>query len=77
MKKEDLVKSLSGAVKEITHVIEGKLKDIEVVDVGDVEAVRVGNAVLVTLPKGKDEFLIIKGMGGLTAPKVKKLSEVV
>jgi len=74
--RRDLVEALKGVAGKIEEAVVGRLKDIEVVDVGDVEVVRVGNSVIVSMPKGKDEFFIIKGRGFIP-PKVKRLSEVV
>jgi len=66
--KSDFVKKIG----EFVRALRGR--EIAVVDVGDVEVVKVGSEFIVTLPKGKDVFLVHKGIG-LAPTTVKKLSE--
>lgn len=59
-------------MKFVEKVKEG---DVAIIDAGDVEVVKVGNEYIITMPKGKEVFLVHKG-SGLTPSVVKKLDEV-
>lgn len=48
----------------------------EVFDIGDIEGIRIGDDIVITLPKGKDVYLITKGRG-MIASSVKKLKDIV
>jgi len=45
-------------------------------DIGDVEGIRIGNDVMITVPQGKHVYVISKGMG-LTGSSAKRLDDVV
>jgi hypothetical protein len=68
-------KMMSGAVKILgsIHATAGK---VEVIDAGDVELIKLGNEVIVSMPKGKDLFFIRTG-GGFVPTKIEKLNTVI
>ncbi|RLG44790.1 MAG: hypothetical protein DRN81_03640 [Thermoproteota archaeon] len=68
--KETFLEKIGEFVKAL------KGQDVAIVDVGDVEVVKVGSEFIVTLPKGKEVFLVHRG-SGLAPSTVKKLSDVI
>lgn len=48
----------------------------EAFDIGDIEGIRIGDDIVITLPKGKEVYFISKGRGMIRA-SVKRLEEVV
>jgi hypothetical protein len=51
--------------------------DVSILDIGDVEAIRVGADTIISIPKGKEAYLIHRGVTGLSGTTIKKLEEVV
>ncbi len=51
--------------------------EISVMDIGDVEVVRLNRDLIVSMPKGRDVFLVHKGATGLTGTTIKKLEEII
>jgi hypothetical protein len=70
-KKEGIFGKLSESFKKIT----GALGGIEAVDIGDIEIIKIGHDIIVSLPHGKDTFLVHRIPFGKS--EVSKLSEVV
>jgi hypothetical protein len=74
MPDEDSITSLREIAEKIKST---SSSDIDIVDVGDVEVIKVGEDILASLPKGKDVWFINRSKFPTMPIDIKKLSEVV
>ena len=68
-------------VRRVVPEVEAECKKVtvgsnEAFDIGDIEGIRIGEDVVITIPTGKHVYLLTKGMGTVGA-KATKLHEVV
>jgi len=68
------IKKFTELIKEVSSKF--KSGDIEAIDLGDIELIKIGRDILVSIPKGKDIFMIHKSIG-LAPVKVEKLEGIV
>jgi hypothetical protein len=70
----EAVSKLKGIAEAIKSA---KSDEVTVMDVGDVEVIKMDGDIIATLPKGKDVYFISKGKFPISTTTVRKLSDTI
>jgi hypothetical protein len=72
---KEMVEEKEG-IEEVKEIIKGKIGDVEAMDLGDMEIITTDKKVIITLPAGKDVYVLEKPAFPIGASTFRKLKAI-